>query len=39
MIKKHSQNVIIKNILSILAATGLVLGFGMYTVLTEPEAT
>lgn len=34
--KKHSQNVIIKNILSILAATGLVLGFGMYTVLTEP---
>lgn len=34
--KKHSQNVIIKNILSILAATGLVLGFGMYTALTEP---
>ena len=34
--KKHSQNVIIKNILSILAATGFVLGFGIYTALTEP---
>lgn len=34
--KKHSQNVIAKNILSVLAATGIVFGFGMFMVLTEP---
>ena len=34
--KKHSQNVIAKNILSVLAAIGIVLGFGIFMVLTEP---
>lgn len=34
--KKHSQNVIAKNILSVLAATCIVFGFGMFMVLTEP---
>ena len=37
--KKYSQNVIAKNILSVLAAIGIVFGFGAYMVLTEPENT
>lgn len=37
--KKYSKNVIAKNILSVLAAIGIVFGFGAYMVLTEPENT
>lgn len=37
--KKYSRNVIAKNILSVLAATGLVFGFAMFTALTEPIST
>ena len=37
--KKYSRNVIVKNILSVLAAIGLVFGFAMFTALTEPAST
>ena len=37
--KKYSGNVIVKNILSVLAAIGLVFGFAMFTALTEPAST
>ncbi len=37
--KKYSGNVIVKNILSLLAAIGLVFGFAMFTALTEPAST
>lgn len=37
--KKYSRNVIAKNILSVLAAIGLVFGFAMFTALTEPTST
>lgn len=37
--KKYSRNVIAKNILSVLAAIGLVFGFAMFTALTEPAST
>lgn len=37
--KKYSQNVIAKNILSVLAAIGIVFGFGAHITLAEPTST
>lgn len=37
--KKYSQNVIVKNIFSVLAAIGIVFGFGADITLTEPTST